>query len=166
MELKWNLTNGTIVIHRLFGLPYVMHLTLRWANIKEGVPVKAKRIVYKIQIKRIQRVADIPPSSFVRYLELLCLYNIGKKHTPYRYSDLRPPASWQEYSWVFSCCLKACMDRHYRQAWPAAEKSFPNCRNMAQNLRKSFLRSSSACCLVMVWAEYLSPGCKQWPQPT
>lgn len=42
-----------------------------------------------------------------------------------------------------------------------SRESFPNCLNMAQNLRKSFLRSSSACCLVMVWAEYFSPGCRQ-----
>lgn len=47
-----------------------------------------------------------------------------------------------------------------------SRESFPNCLNMAQNLRKSFLRSSSACCLVMVCAEYFSPGCRQCPQPT
>jgi hypothetical protein len=30
---------------------------------------------------------------------------------------------------------------------------------MAQNFRKSFRRSASACRFVMVRAEYLSPGC-------
>lgn len=41
----------------------------------------------------LQRAADIPPSFFVRYLELPCLCNIGKKHTLYKYSGSRPPAS-------------------------------------------------------------------------
>ena len=36
--------------------------------------------------------------------------------------------------------------------------SFPNCRNIAQNFRRSFLSSASACRFVMVRAEYLSPG--------
>lgn len=36
--------------------------------------------------------------------------------------------------------------------------SFPNCRNIAQNFRKSFRRSTSACRFVMVRAEYLSSG--------
>ena len=36
--------------------------------------------------------------------------------------------------------------------------SFPNCRNIVQNFRKSFRRSTSACRFVMVRAEYLSPG--------
>ena len=38
------------------------------------------------------------------------------------------------------------------------ELSFPNCRNIAQNFRRSFRRSASACRFVMVRAEYLSPG--------
>ena len=41
----------------------------------------------------LQKAADIPPSFSVRYWELPCLCNIGKRHTPYRYSGLRPPAS-------------------------------------------------------------------------
>ena len=44
--------------------------------------------------------------------------------------------------------------------------SFPNCRNIAQNLRRSFRRSASACRFVMVRAEYLSPGCNRCPYPT
>ena len=37
---------------------------------------------------------------------------------------------------------------------------------MATNLRRSFLKSSSACRFVMVRAEYLSPGKILCPQPT
>ena len=44
--------------------------------------------------------------------------------------------------------------------------SFPNCRNIAQNFRKSFRRSASACRFVMVRAEYLSPGNNLCPYPT
>ena len=44
--------------------------------------------------------------------------------------------------------------------------SRPNWRNMAQNFRKSFRRSASACRFVMVRAEYLSPGCNRCPYPT
>ena len=44
--------------------------------------------------------------------------------------------------------------------------SFPNCRNIAQNFRRSFRRSASACRFVMVRAEYLSPGCNRCPYPT
>ena len=44
--------------------------------------------------------------------------------------------------------------------------SRPNLRNMAQNFRKSFRRSASACRFVMVRAEYLSPGCNRCPYPT
>ena len=36
--------------------------------------------------------------------------------------------------------------------------SRPNLRNMAQNFRRSFRKSASACRFVMVRAEYLSPG--------
>ncbi len=45
-------------------------------------------------------------------------------------------------------------------------ESFPNCWNIAQNFRKSFRRSASACRFVMVRAEYLSPGCNRCPYPT
>ena len=44
--------------------------------------------------------------------------------------------------------------------------SFPNCRNIAQNFRKSFRKSASACRFVMVRAEYLSPGKSLCPYPT
>ena len=44
--------------------------------------------------------------------------------------------------------------------------SFPNCRNIAQNFRRSFRRSASACRFVMVRAEYLSPGNNLCPYPT
>ena len=44
--------------------------------------------------------------------------------------------------------------------------SFPNCRNIAQNFRKSFRKSASACRFVMVRAEYLSPGNNLCPYPT
>lgn len=47
-----------------------------------------------------------------------------------------------------------------------SSKSFPNCRNIAQNFRRSFRRSASACRFVMVRAEYLSPGCNRCPYPT
>ena len=45
-------------------------------------------------------------------------------------------------------------------------ESFPNCWNIAQNFRRSFRRSASACRFVMVRAEYLSPGCNRCPYPT
>ena len=44
--------------------------------------------------------------------------------------------------------------------------SFPNCRNIAQNFRRSFRRSASACRFVMVRAEYISPGNNLCPYPT
>ena len=47
-----------------------------------------------------------------------------------------------------------------------SSESFPNCWNIAQNFRKSFRRSASACRFVMVRAEYLSPGCNRCPYPT
>ena len=43
---------------------------------------------------------------------------------------------------------------------------FPNCRNIAQNFRRSFRRSASACRFVMVRAENLSPGNNLCPYPT
>lgn len=47
-----------------------------------------------------------------------------------------------------------------------SSESFPNCWNIAQNFRRSFRRSASACRFVMVRAEYLSPGCNRCPYPT
>ena len=47
-----------------------------------------------------------------------------------------------------------------------SSESFPNCRNIAQNFRRSFRRSASACRFVMVRAEYLSPGNNLCPYPT
>ena len=44
---------------------------------------------------------------------------------------------------------------------PSKTLSRPNCRNMAQNFRRSFRRSASACRYVMVRAEYFSPFCKR-----
>ncbi len=52
------------------------------------------------------------------------------------------------------------------QIWDNSILSFPNCRNIAQNFRKSFRRSASACRFVMVRAEYLSSSCNRCPYPT
>ena len=74
-----------------------------------------------------------------------------------------PVASLQLlYQGAFGDCLatqKPVMDPSVvGQAVASKRLSFPNCRNIAQNFRKSFRRSTSACRFVMVRAEYLSSG--------
>ena len=49
----------------------------------------------------VYKGVQIPLSFFVQYSELPYLCNIGRKHTPYRYSGLRPPASSTGCSWAF-----------------------------------------------------------------
>lgn len=80
---------------------------------KKGKPFEAQCRKIPPYSFTLQKAADIPPSFSVQCSALPCLCNTGKKHTPYRYSGLRPPASSTICFWAFCRNLSDGMPPHY-----------------------------------------------------
>ena len=119
--------------------------------------------IFFCQVLIIYGTYNSANSAFLRLSSMACRFPLQLQKAIYSRQMFLSPASNFRISVLLGIfpLPKSRYGPTLQASVASRSESFPNCWNIAQNFRRSFRRSASACRFVMVRAEYLSPGCNR-----